>query len=92
MDVLIRKSLPLSIQHTQTDPHGRFSVLMGTGEGATLNFISIYVPPRLHNQVLAELGALLLALPSGTLVAGGDNNAIMDRACDSWPARDSSSM
>ena len=55
-------------------------------EGVTLNLISIYVPPRLQEQVLPELGALLLDLPTGTLVTGWDYNAIMNRSQDRWPA------
>ena len=51
-------------------------------EGIYYNFISIYVPPQLHNSTMQDLGELILNLPKGITVMGGDCNAMLDRSKD----------
>ena len=83
--ILLKKSLPLMVDQIQTDKQGRYAILTGSWEGTVLNLLSIYIPPRLHGPLFADLGTLLLNLPLGTLIAGGDYNAIIDVKRDRWP-------
>ncbi|KAJ1142509.1 hypothetical protein NDU88_008823 [Pleurodeles waltl] len=47
-----------------------------------MNVGSVYVPPCLHSSIFPELSATLLGIPYGTLILGGDKNAIMDPKLD----------
>ena len=85
--ILIKKSLPFVIQATHTDMQGRYIAVTGMWAGQVLNILSIYVPPRLHHQLFPDLGDLLLQLPKGALLMGGDFNLVMDESRDRWPIK-----
>ena len=85
--ILIKKTFPLIIQEMYVDERGRYAAITGVWEGEILNLISVYVPPRLHDQLFLDLGALLLQLPNGKLLLGGDFNTAMDETWDRWPTR-----
>lgn len=87
MGILIRKSCPLVVQDIQTDDHGRFAALTCQWEGRVYNVVSIYIPPAIHNQAFPALGRLLLSLPQGKLIIGGDFNAVLDASQDKLPPR-----
>ena len=81
--ILQKKTLPLIVQATHLDSLGRYAALTGQWEGKVLNIVSVYSPPRLHEPLLKDLGSLLLTLPEGILVAGGDYNMTLS-AKDRW--------
>ena len=71
MGIMLHRSLTFIIHTIHTDAHGSFAALTGAWEGKILNVMSIYIPPRLHDQILPKLGSLLLTLAQGILIAGG---------------------
>ena len=85
--ILIKKTLPLVVRETYVDERGRYAAINGIWEGEILNIISVYVPPRLHDQLFLDLGALLLQLPNGRLLMGGDFNTAIDETWDRWPIK-----
>lgn len=70
MGILILSSLPFQIHKVTRDPVGRFVTASGNWEGRTLNVTSLYVPPKLHSIILADLGPHILCLSDGDLLMG----------------------
>lgn len=56
--------------------------------GQKLNLVSVYAPPGLHDRTFADLGELLLTLPPGRLLIGGDFNSLISTSLDRWPPKD----
>lgn len=59
------------------DALGRYVVMSGEWEGMNINLCSVYLPLGLQSEMLVSLGILLLRLPKGRLVMGGDMNDIV---------------
>lgn len=85
--ILLHKSCPYVIQQIWTDPHGRFAAWSGQWEGRVLNVVSVYAPPGLQRLALTDIGKLLLDLPVGTLIVGGDFNLVLDDLLDRAPPK-----
>lgn len=85
--IMLRKSFPMTIDQTHTDPEGIFAVLSGTLEGQRLHLQSIYAPPGLQAPTFTDLGKLLLELPEGRVIIGGDFNSIVSDVFDRWPRK-----
>ena len=83
--ILSRKSSTLSVSKTWSDPRGRFIIISGTINGKNINIGSVYAPPRLHEQTLSEIGKILLQLPEGHIIIGGDLNITLDNEIDRLP-------
>lgn len=86
--ILLRRNFPLVVERSETDPQGRFAVLSGRWEGRTLSLVTVYMPPGLQTQSYHDLGKLLLSLPEGQLIVGGDFNAVVSGTLDRHPPRD----
>ena len=54
----------------------------GMVEGVAHNFISVYVHPQMQATTLRDLGKVVLGLPPGVTVIGGDCNAMLNRERD----------
>ena len=80
--IILKKSFPFEVRGSRSDPLGRFVAVWGMLDGEAYNFVSVYIPPRLHAQTLHDLGAAILDLPPGVLVIGGDCNAMLNRELD----------
>ena len=85
--IMIRGSMAMKINRTWTDPGGKYVAISGEWQGEILNLVSVYIPPRLQNIVLPEISALLLQMPEGMLLMGGDFNAVIDGEQDRWPQK-----
>lgn len=85
VEILINKRFPVIPNDTWTDPHGRFAALSCQWGGRIYNVVSVYIQPALHASAFADLGRLLLRLPPGELIMGGDFNATMDDTKDREP-------
>ena len=83
--ILVKKSLPLSVTRTWSDPRGRFIIITGLLRGKGINIGSLYIPPRLHDQTLPDIGRTLLQLPEGHIILGGDLNLTLNNDLDRFP-------
>ncbi|KAJ1164603.1 hypothetical protein NDU88_005039 [Pleurodeles waltl] len=82
VSILLHRSLPVVITATQADPQGRFVVATGTLHGTPINFISAYAPPTRLDAFLHSLRRVVVGLPQGTTLLGGDFNAVLDPDLD----------
>ena len=80
--IILKKSFPFAVLGSRSDPLGRFVAVWGKIDGEAYNFVSVYMPPHLHAQTLRDLGEIILDLPPGVLVMGGDCNAMLNRELD----------
>ncbi|KAJ1172944.1 hypothetical protein NDU88_004786 [Pleurodeles waltl] len=71
---MLHKTLPMQVDKVHTDPQERYVGLVGNMARQQVNFISCYLPPQVLRPMLAGLRALLLSLPQGTTILGGDFN------------------
>ena len=55
----------------------------GWMEGKAYNLVSVYAPLQLQKKMLAELSDVIIGLPQGTTIIGGDFNALLHRDLDS---------
>ncbi|KAJ1208173.1 hypothetical protein NDU88_003559 [Pleurodeles waltl] len=53
-----------------------------TVEGRAPDPVTFYAMPRLQGPTLVDLGALLVGLPMGLLLVGGDMNLVVDPRLD----------
>ena len=81
--ILLKRNFAFSLIGTKSDPMGRYVAVWGLVEGVAHNFISVYVPPQMQSLTFRDLGEVVLSLPPGVTVIGGDCNAMMDRERDS---------
>ena len=80
--IMTHKSLPIVIHQIREDPGGRWVAMSATIRGTRFNIYSIYIPPRLHEQALLDIGAVLLQFPAGQTILGGDFNLVADNDMD----------
>ena len=81
--ILLRRSFPLVVLGSRSDPMGRYVVIWGLLNGRACSFVCIYIPPQLHSLTFRDLGKVLLGIPPGALIIGGDCNALLNREMDS---------
>ena len=81
--ILLKKSFPFTLLGSKSDVLGRYVVIWGLVEGVAYNFISVYVPPQMHATTFDELGDVVLGMPPGVKVIGGDCSALLDWERDS---------
>lgn len=86
--ILVRSSLPFAVDEVKLEDRGRCAVLTGRWEGKTLSVLSVYVPPGLQTLTYADLCRVLLDLPEGLLILGGDLNSVVSGTFDRHPPRD----
>ena len=80
--ILLRRSFPFTLVGRRADPQGRFIAIWGTVEGKPYNFVSAYIPPQTHTHSLKDLAELILGLPPGLTLIGGDFNTTLSREQD----------
>ena len=80
---MLRRSFPLTVIGSRSDPLGRYVVVSSLLNGRACSYVCIYVPPQLHSLTFRDLGKVLLEIPPGTLIIGGDCNALLNREVDS---------
>ena len=80
--ILLRRNFPFTPVGHRADPQGRFVAIWGTVEGKPCNFVSVYIPPQTHTSSLKDLAELVLGLPPGLTLIGGDFNATLNREKD----------
>ena len=76
--ILLKKTFPFIPVGHSTDPQGRFVEVWGHAEGISYNFVSAYVPPQTHADTLKALAEVILSLPPGITLIGGDFNAVFN--------------
>lgn len=87
--IFLRNTFPLTVHSTWMDDRGRYTGVTGQWEGYTITIMSIYVPPGLQSTTFTDLGSILLALPEGLLVLGGDFSSVISNTLDRYPSRQS---
>lgn len=80
--IVLKKNFPLIVERTWVDKLGRYMALSGKWEGENINIVSIYVPPAMVGSTLPDIGKLLLELPTGHLIVGGDFKMMVDNQLD----------
>lgn len=85
--ILIRSTLSLTITGTWSADTGCCAVVAGKWEGRSVAVCSFYIPPRLYTITLPKISAILVGLPLGTFLAGGDVNVVIDPELDRSSAR-----
>lgn len=80
--ILLRTALPATLLDTWTDNMGGYVAVALRWEGRVLCICSCYIPPGLHKTFYPRLSSLLTELPEGTLLFGGDMNAVMHADMD----------
>lgn len=80
--ILIKNTLPFVMGQKWQDPLGRYAAVTGRWEGLKIILCSVYIPPKAHNSTLPDIGKLLLEMPSGTIILGGDMNDVMSKELD----------
>ena len=81
-ELVLKKSFPFIPAGWRADSQGRFVTVWGHVEGSPYNFVSVYVPPQTHTATLRDLAEMILGLPPGTTLIGGDFNTMLDRERD----------
>ena len=77
--VLLKRSFPFTVLGSLSGSLGRYVAIWGLLDGVAYNFVCIYVPPQMHTATFRDLGKIILDLPAGVTVIGGDCNAMLDR-------------
>ena len=80
--ILLKKTLPFTPIGQRADLQGRFLAVWGLVEGSPYNLVSVYVPPQSHTATLKALTEVILSLPPGITLVGGDFNATLSREKD----------
>ncbi|KAJ1215136.1 hypothetical protein NDU88_002745 [Pleurodeles waltl] len=76
--LMLHRSLPISVARVHIDPQRRYVGIEGRLVGGQVNLISCNVLLQLLRPTLEGLRSLLLCLPQGTMIIGGDFNAVPD--------------
>ena len=82
MAILLHKGFSLTVSATHEDHLGCFVRLEGCYEAKQYSFVSVYVPQHCLQGTLHTLHALLLNLPMGATIIGGDFNAVRNPSID----------
>lgn len=79
--ILVPTALPVTSLGVWTDTMGRYVAVALKWEGRVLCVCSCYIPPGMH-KTYTKLSSLLMELPEGTLLLGGDMNAVINADLD----------
>lgn len=79
---LLRHSLTFTLVHTISDPQGQFVTLTGTLGNATINLVSLYIPPVTLEPTLRATVEVISSLLQGLTVIGGAFNAVLEPTKD----------
>lgn len=93
--ILAARSLQITVHHTYSDGHGRFTLVIITIGQARLLIASVYAPNSFDPDFLHTIYDKLLGMPEYSLIIGGDFNCAMydiDRTTSSTDPRASSAL
>lgn len=84
--ILISKTLSFHTEKVVKDKSGRYVMVIGTVGGTEISILNLYAPNEYDSGFFREIANVIADNSKGTLIIGGDFNAVQNGRLDKTPA------